>query len=159
MTFVKLGKNHLPFSKICEKLRVLRRRQGQKNPLRARARLVNHLRRHVSQSVNLFFYLPIVSRGILAGEFFPYSEVFIWVIGSVPNVLRVEERDQAGFPNNADLFDNKTDTEITDCLTRFKVLCLLIVDIFHCTPYQTFPLLTTPMMAKGEKIDVVPIIP
>ena len=28
--------------------------------------------------------LPIVSRGILAGEFFPYSEVFIWVIGSVP---------------------------------------------------------------------------
>ena len=47
---------------------------GQKiNPLRAGARLVNHLRGHVSQSVNLFYYWPIVSRGILAGEFFPYS--------------------------------------------------------------------------------------
>src|SRR5215813_7697081 len=125
-------------SKICEKLRVLRRRQWTKNSLRARARLVNHLRRHVSQSVNLFFYLPIVSRGILAGEFFPYSEVFIRVIGSVPNVLRVEERDQAGFSNNAGLFDNKTAAEITDCLTGFKVLCLLIVDIFHCPLYNPF---------------------
>src|SRR5262245_33586651 len=121
---------------------------------------MNHLRRYVSQSVNLLFYLPIVSRGILGDELFPCCKIFIWVIGSVPNVLCVEERDQAGFPSNdADLFDNKTDAEITDCLTRFKVLCLLIVDIFHCTPYQTFPLLTTPMMAKGEKIDVVPIIP
>src|SRR5262245_47473182 len=106
------------------------------NPLKIEARLVNHLRRHVSQSVNLFYCLPIVSRGILAGEFFPYSEVFIWVIGSMPDVFRVEEGDQAGFPSNdADLFDNKTDAAITDCLTRFRVLCLLIVDIFHCTPY------------------------
>jgi ABC-type nitrate/sulfonate/bicarbonate transport system ATPase subunit len=46
---------------------------SQINPLRAGARLVNHLRRHVSQSVNIFYYLPIVSRGILAGEFLPYS--------------------------------------------------------------------------------------
>jgi hypothetical protein len=54
--------------------RSVRRWNGQKiNPLRAGARLVNHLRGHVSQSVNLFYYWPIVSRGILAGEFFPYS--------------------------------------------------------------------------------------
>ena len=46
---------------------------AQINPLRAGARLVNHLRRHVGQPVNLFYYLPIVSRGILAGELFPYS--------------------------------------------------------------------------------------
>src|SRR5262249_52647798 len=35
--------------------------------------------------------------------------------------------------------------EITDCLIR-----LLIVDIFHCTPYQPFPLLPTPTMAQGD---------
>ena len=102
--------------------RFVRRREWTENKsFESRARLVNHLRRHVSQSVNLFFYLPTVSHGILAGEFFLYSEVFIWVIVAVRDACCVEERDQTVFRINAHLFDNKTDAEITDCVTRFKV--------------------------------------
>src|SRR5262249_31584930 len=91
--------------------------------------LVNHLRRHVSQSINLFFYLPIVSRGILARQFFPYPQVFIWAINPVPDALHVDERDGAVFRTNADLSDNEAGAAIADCLPRFNVLCLL--DNFH----------------------------
>ena len=55
---------------------------------------------------------------------------FIWVIVAAPDACCVEERDEAAFRINAHLFDNKTDAEITDCVTQFKVLCSLWLMFF-----------------------------
>jgi hypothetical protein len=69
---------------------------------------------------------------------YDFPEVFIWVINPVPNALHVDERDQAVFRTNADLFDNEPGATVEDCLTRFNGPCL-VFDNFH-SAHLNYPL-------------------
>jgi hypothetical protein len=48
---------------------------------------------------------------------FLYSQVFIWVIDSVPDAFRVKECDLTVFRTNADLLDNEPGATVKNCLT------------------------------------------
>jgi hypothetical protein len=56
---------------------------------------------------------------------FPYTKVFVRVVGSAQEAFRIKKGDRAVSRIHADLFDNKTLTAIKDCLTHSDVSCLL----------------------------------